>query len=85
MKNLPPTGFLRLSQIIGDKRKPHLIPIIPVSRSRWYDGVKKGSFPPSIRIGSIVVWRVEDIRYLLDHPEAVNDRYWANEHSNAAV
>lgn len=67
---LPETGYLRLSQIIGKRAKgkePALPAIIPVSRSTWWAGVKTGRYPPPVRtLGSrITAWRVEDIRALI--------------------
>lgn len=38
---LPETGLVRLSQILGDKKKG-IPPIIPVSKSSWWAGVKSG-------------------------------------------
>lgn len=66
MTRLPETGFLRLPQIIGDPKKA--IPaLIPVSRSSWWLGVKTGKYPQPIKLGSrTTVWRVEDIRLLID-------------------
>ncbi len=61
---LPETGYLRLSQIIGSpKATPPIPPIIPVSKSTWWAGVKSGLYPPSVKLGPrITVWRAEDIR-----------------------
>lgn len=66
--SLPETGYLRIRQIIGDKKaKPPLPPIIPVSRSSWWDGVKKGKFPKPVKIGErTTAWKVEDIRALIE-------------------
>lgn len=65
---LPETGFVRLSQIIGNsKAEPPVPPIIPVSRSSWWLGVKTGRFPKPVRLGPrTVAWRVEDLRTLID-------------------
>ena len=67
MHQLPETGFLRLSQIIGDpKAQPPIPALIPVKKSCWWDGVKSGRFPKSVKIGPrITAWRVEDIRSLI--------------------
>lgn len=61
---LPSTGFLRLSQIVGSaKANPPIPPLIPVSRSSWWEGVRTGRFPKPIKLGPrTTVWRVEDIR-----------------------
>lgn len=69
MNMLPETGYLRLSQIIGAPRKDPPVPaIIPVGKSTWWAGVQSGRFPKPVRAlgGRITVWRVEDIRALID-------------------
>jgi len=68
MYQLPETGYLRLRQIIGNpKAKPPIPPIIPVSKSTWWAGVKSGRYPQSVKtLGPrITAWRVEDIRALV--------------------
>ncbi len=64
---LPETGHLRLSHIIGNPRVvPPIPPIIPVSKSTWWSGVKKGRYPKPVKLGPrITAWRVEDIRSLI--------------------
>lgn len=71
MHSLPETGFLRLKQILGDKRQdPPIPPIIPISSSCWWAGVKIGRFPKPLKLGSkVTVWRVEDIRALIKSME----------------
>jgi prophage regulatory protein len=68
MYQLPETGFLRLTQIIGDSQaEPPIPPIIPVKKSCWWEGCKSGRFPKPVKLGSrVTVWRVEDIRALID-------------------
>jgi len=71
MYKLPETGYLRLWQIIGDaKAQPPIPPIIPVSRSTWWAGVKSGRYPQPVKtLGPrITAWRVEDIRSLISAP-----------------
>ncbi len=68
---LPETGYLRLHQIVGRPARngrPAVPAIIPVSRSTWWAGVKSGRYPQPVRsLGErITVWRVEDVRALLD-------------------
>jgi prophage regulatory protein len=69
MYNLPQEGYLRLPQIIGDKRPTPEIPaIIPVCKSTWWQGVKSGKFPKPIKLSPrITVWRVSDIRQLIEN------------------
>ena len=68
MQQLPETGYLRLCQIIGDRRMVPTVPaIIPVSKSTWWAGVKTGRFPTPVKLGPrITAWRVEDIRELIE-------------------
>ena len=69
MKNtLPETGFLRLPQIVGNKKTDPPIPaIIPVSKSTWWQGVKTGRYPQPVKLGErCTAWRVEDIRALIE-------------------
>jgi len=70
MHSLPATGYLRLSQIIGNpKATPPIPALIPISKSTWWAGVKSGRFPASVRLGPrITAWRVEDIRELIKTP-----------------
>ena len=59
--DLPHTGFLRLSAILAPSGP------IPVSKSTWWQGVKDGRFPKPKKLGKrITVWRVEDIRTLIE-------------------
>ena len=62
---LPETGFLRISSVLAP-RGP-----IPVSRSTWWAGVKAGRYPKPVKLGlRITARRVEDIRALIEKPEA---------------
>ncbi len=43
-------------------RLPQVLERIPVSKSTWWAGVKKGIFPKSIKLSPrVTVWREEDI------------------------
>lgn len=65
MTQLPPTGFVRLPAIIGDKAKG-IAPLFPVGQTTWWNGVRSGRYPKPVRIGAkAVAWRVEDVRALL--------------------
>ncbi len=62
---LPDSGFMRLSQIIGNKEKG-IPPIIPVGKSTWWAGVKDGRYPPPVKLSKrVTCWRVEDIKKLI--------------------
>ena len=68
MYQLPLTGYLRLFQILGNKKTiPPTPALIPVGKSSWWEGIKTGRFPEPIKLGPrITVWRVEDIRLLIE-------------------
>jgi prophage regulatory protein len=76
---LPETGFLRLSHIIGDPdSNPPTQALIPVGKSTWWAGVKSGRYPAPVKgLGErITAWRVEDIRALIATVgEAANDAH----------
>ena len=58
--DLPTTGFLRLPQVLR---------LIPVSKSTWWQGVRDGRFPRSLKLSArCTVWRAEDVRALISHP-----------------
>jgi predicted DNA-binding transcriptional regulator AlpA len=60
--NLPEVGFVRL---------PDVLNVYPVSKSHWWTGVKEGRYPKPVKLGpKITAWRVEDIRALIEQPNA---------------
>lgn len=55
---LPDDGFMRLKDVLN---------LIPISKSRWYEGVRNGEFPSPISLGQRArAYRVCDIKALLD-------------------
>ena len=76
-QSLPETGYVRLPQIIGDsKAKPPIPPVIPVSKSTWWQGIKDCRFPKPVKLGPrTTAWRVEDIRALIECPEHFSGNY----------
>lgn len=65
---LPETGYVRLSQILGNpKTQPPIPAIIPISKSSWWAGVKSGKYPAAVKLGPrTTCWKVEDIRKLIE-------------------
>ncbi len=56
--SLPETGYVRL---------PAILKIFPVGRSTWWEGVRSGRYPKSVKLGKrTTAWRVEDIRALIE-------------------
>ena len=57
MHNIPETGFLRLPQVLE---------VIPVGKTIWWEGVKSGRYPKSVKLSPrCTAWRAEDIRELV--------------------
>ena len=51
---LPPTGFMRLPQVLA---------LIPVSKSTLWRRVTAGTFPAPIKLSvGVTAWRAEDVR-----------------------
>jgi prophage regulatory protein len=63
---------VRLSQIVGNpKADPPIPPIIPVSKSTWWAGVKSGLYPRPVKLGpKITVWKASEIRALIENMPA---------------
>jgi prophage regulatory protein len=59
-------ALVRLSQIIGDRRKG-ITPIVPVSRSTWWNWVAAGRAPKPVKVGGsgATFWRRSDINAML--------------------
>ncbi len=55
---LPETGFLRL---------PEVLRIYPVSKSTWWDLIRKGQAPKPVKLSRrCAAWKVADIRALIE-------------------
>ncbi len=54
---LPEFGFIRLKQVLR---------VFPVSKTRWYEGVKAGIYPAPVKLSArSSAWAVEDIKALI--------------------
>ncbi|MEI8209906.1 MAG: AlpA family phage regulatory protein [Methylococcales bacterium] len=63
---LPEKGFVRIWQIVGDKKK-NIPALIPIGKTSFLNGVKSGIYPKPIKLGErTTAWRVGDIRALID-------------------
>ena len=72
--NQPQTGLFRLKAIIGDpEANPPIAPLIPVSKSSWWQGVKDGRYPKPVKIGArCTAWRASDIYAYINGLGGVN-------------
>ena len=66
---LPEVGLLRLHQILGSSTStPPIPPIIPVGKTAWWQGINDGIYPPPMKLSKrTTVWKVSDIRQLIEH------------------
>jgi prophage regulatory protein len=64
--SIPSTGFLSISQILGDKAT-NTPALIPVCKTIWWNGIKAGRYPQGVKISARrTAWRAEDIQALLN-------------------
>lgn len=62
--------FLRIKQIIGDKKTGEA-PIVPVSRSTWWNWCATGRAPKPVKLGpSTTVWKLSDIQRFIEGAQA---------------
>ena len=55
--SIPETGFVRLTQILA---------VIPIGKTSWWNGVKSGRFPKSVKLSPrCTAWKAEDIHALI--------------------
>jgi prophage regulatory protein len=54
---IPETGFVRLPQILA---------VIPIGKTCWWEGVKSGRFPKSVKLSPrCTAWVAEEIHALI--------------------
>jgi prophage regulatory protein len=57
----PETRYLRIWQIVGCKKRG-IEPILPISRSAWWAGVKSGRYPKQVKLSERCSgWKFEDV------------------------
>ena len=57
--------FLRLNQIVRTSNTDSR-PLLPISKSTWWAGVRSGKFPAPVKLGPrTTAWRSSDIAELL--------------------
>jgi predicted DNA-binding transcriptional regulator AlpA len=58
----------RQKQILGDsKATPPIEPIIPISASTWWKGIRNGLYPKGIKLSArVTVWRGSDLRKIIE-------------------
>jgi prophage regulatory protein len=52
--------LLKIKDIVRDEKRG--VPgIVPVGKSTWWDGVRRGIYPQPVKIGGGTFWRQSDI------------------------
>lgn len=60
--SLPIPGFSRIGKVLE---------LIPVSRAKWYQGIKSGVYPKPVKLfGNAAAWRNEDLLRLIEKIES---------------
>lgn len=55
--SIPDTGYVRL---------PAILRVFPVSRSTWWEGVRRKRYPQPVKLGPrITAWKAVDIHALI--------------------
>jgi prophage regulatory protein len=58
IQELPETGLLRIKQVLR---------FVPVSRSNWWEGVRRGLYPQPLKLSErVTCWRASDIRRMVE-------------------
>lgn len=68
-------SFLRIKDIVRNpKADPSIRPLIPVSASKWWSGVRAGIFPAPLKLGArTTVWKAADVLALAERLESASD------------
>jgi prophage regulatory protein len=54
---IPETGFVRLAQVLE---------VIPIGKTCWYEGIKSGRYPKSVKLSArCTAWKAEEIHALI--------------------
>ena len=65
------TRYLRIWDICGCKKRG-ITPIIPISRSAWWAGVRLGRYPRQVKLSERCSgWKLEDIQAVCSQFKAV--------------
>lgn len=57
--------LLKLPEVIGSTKRG-IVGYLPMSKSKWYEGIKSHVFPAPLRIGSGSFWRLSDIQNIIN-------------------
>lgn len=61
--SLPDSSFVRQSDLVRNRNKPEVVPLLPFSAATLWRKVKKSEFPAPTMLGpKITVWRVGQIK-----------------------
>ncbi len=56
-----PERYLRIWDIVGDKKRG-ITPILPISKSAWWAGIRKGMYPKGVKISErCTAWRASEV------------------------
>ena len=73
MIDLKGKTYLRIDDIVGKSSFNNGVPLIPVCKATWWNGVKSGRYPKPVKISArCTAWRLEDINALIESFNSTN-------------
>lgn len=75
VRALPEIGFLRARDLVRDPKHPERVPIFPWGKTKLWQKIKDGEFPPPVRLGpNMVGWSLATIRAEVQRLELLGQR-----------
>ena len=72
---IPSTGFLGLSQVLK---------LIPIGKTTWWNGVKSGKYPKSVKLSErVTAWRASDIHALIESHQSPTNNHTTEAQPNS--
>ena len=62
--------WVRVGDICRSKKNPNSL--LPISVSNWYRGVQEGRFPQPHKLGRSSLWKLDDIKRLVDLQDKIS-------------
>ena len=62
---MTPSKYLRINQIVWNRDKTN-DPLLPISATSFWDGVREGKYPQPIKLGKTTLWPADEIYAFLD-------------------
>ena len=57
----------KLARVGPRTPRPAIPALIPMSKTKWYDGIKRSIFPAPVALGRNAFWRLSDVQKIIDN------------------